>query len=259
MYAPRTRLNGIPCEEVVPTAGVDPGAGVLLYLPGGGFLAGGPGTHRPVADLALVSRAPVVVLAYRRLPETDIAGSVRDCLDAYRALTQRHPAGDITVIGDSAGGFLAFATTSTALRSEWDRPRALVGISPWLDLDCTAKAEAPTAATEAFLPPRVVEAVARWGCGGVIDPALSPLRTDDLAGFPPTLLLASDSEFLCPDAEFMAERLARAGVRHQLHLWHHRLHAFPVIAPRLPESKQAVETIAEFTAAAGSAVEDRVA
>ncbi|WP_157117342.1 alpha/beta hydrolase, partial [Nocardia flavorosea] len=184
-----------------------------------------------------------------------------DCLDAYRALTQRHPAGDITVIGDSAGGFLAFATAVAALRSGWDRPRALVGISPWLDLDCTTKAEAPTATTEAFLPPKVFEAVARWGCGGAIQPALSPLHADDdvLAGLPPTLLLASDSEFLCPDAEAMAERLARAGVRHELHLWHHQIHAFPVVAPRLPESRQAIDTIAAFSAASGTAVDDRVA
>lgn len=208
----RTRVGDIPCEEVVPTAGVDPAAGVLLYLPGGGFLAGGPGTHRRlIADLAVRLRAPILVVAYRRLPATDIAGSVHDCLHVYRELTQRYPAGTITVIGDSAGGFLTFAATLAAVRSGSASPRALVGISPWPDLDCTTKTAAPTAAAEAFLPAQVFDAVALWGCGSTIDPALSPLHADDLGGLPPTLLLASDSEFLCPDAEAMAERLGRAG------------------------------------------------
>ncbi|MEV3963346.1 alpha/beta hydrolase fold domain-containing protein [Nocardia sp. NPDC050193] len=79
---------------------------------------------------------------------------------------------------------------------------------------------------------------------------------DPLGGLPPTLPPASDSEFLCPDAEAMAERLGRAGVRYELHLWHRQLHAFPVIAPRLPESRQAIDTIAAFSTslAAGDAV-----
>lgn len=55
-------------------------------------------------------------VAYRQMPETGADGSTEDCLTAYRwLLAQGVDAAKIVFGGDSAGGFLAFATALRAV------------------------------------------------------------------------------------------------------------------------------------------------
>lgn len=90
--------------------------GVILYLHGGGFFLGGFDTHQHVVvALARRTQLPVVHVEYRQHPDVTVDESVADCLRVYRWMLDQgvEPANTI-VAGDSAGGFLAFATVLAA-------------------------------------------------------------------------------------------------------------------------------------------------
>jgi acetyl esterase/lipase len=79
----------------------------------------------------------------------------------------------------------------------------------------------------------------------VIDPLRSPVNAV-LTGLPPSLLMCAADEVLRHDAELMTERLEAAGVPVDLHIWEGQVHAFPVLAHLLPESRRALDLISEF-------------
>lgn len=237
--------------EIVRAPGVSPdfGRGVILYLHGGGFLCCGLNTHRPVvAALAKRTRLPVLHVGYRQLPDTDINGSVEDCFVAYRWLLDNGARPEGTVFaGDSAGGFLVFATALRAAETKIPGPAGLVGFSPFLDLDCADKLVHANAERDAFAPVAALEAIGRLGAqkDGALDTALSPVN-GNLTGLPPTLLFAAESEVLRCDSELMADRLTAAGVPCRLQIWDGQVHAFPAVAPGLPESRAVLRTVSRF-------------
>ncbi|MGW4366475.1 alpha/beta hydrolase [Nocardia takedensis] len=237
--------------EIVRAAGVGDGfgAGAVLYLHGGGFVAGGTHTHRRfAAELSASTGLPVVQVAYRYLPAATVPESVSDCVAAYRWLLGRGaPPGSVVFAGDSAGGFLTVSTALTVAKAGLPAPGAVVAISPWLDLDLTAKLAHRNADTEAYLPVAAFTRIAQLGCArdGRVDSTLSPVNGDPTT-LPPTMLVACDDEFLRLDSEVMAELLTAAGVPCELHLFYGQIHAFPVVFPYLPESRALTAEIARF-------------
>ncbi|MBC2641431.1 MULTISPECIES: alpha/beta hydrolase [unclassified Rhodococcus (in: high G+C Gram-positive bacteria)] len=248
----KVRLPGFDAE-IVRAPGVSPdlGDGVVLYLHGGGFLCCGLNTHRPVvATIAKLTQLPVMHVGYRQLPDTNISGSVDDCLTAYKWLLENGArAGGTVFAGDSAGGFLVFATALKAREEGVDLPAGLVGLSPLLDLDCADKLVHANAARDVFAPVEALVTIGRLGgeVDGVLDPALSPVN-GVLEGLPPSLLIAAEGEVLRSDSELMAHRLSAAGVPTTLQIWDGQVHAFPALWPGLPESRAVLRRIARFVA-----------
>lgn len=244
----RVRFDGFDAEIVRPANRYRPlQDGAVLYLHGGAFMIGGLETHRPVvAGIAKRTGLAVLSVAYRQYPRTRVDGSVEDCLTAYRwLLRQGVDPGRIVVMGDSAGGFLTFATALRAARRGLPMPAGLVGISPLLDLDVSSVLMHRGPVRDAYLPERSLTGVSRLWTHGPADPALSPMNCD-LSPLPATLLIVAEDEVLRSDAEKFAHRLDRVGVPCRLQLWRGQVHAFPALAPAMPESCEALSTIAGF-------------
>lgn len=222
--------------------------GAILYLHGGGFVLGGFDTHQHVVvALARRTQLPVVHVEYRQHPDVTVDESIADCLRAYRWLLDQgaEPAKTI-VAGDSAGGFLAFATVLAAQAQGVEAPAGVVGISPLLELDNERRSGHPNFAVDRMGIGLVLPMVV--GCVGPKDSdghALSPVN-GVLDTFPPSLIIAAESEALCCDAERMHEVLTDAGRPCTLKIWPGQLHAFPAFLPFLPESREARDSIVEF-------------
>ncbi|MFE3191717.1 alpha/beta hydrolase [Nocardia sp. NPDC059240] len=246
----QVQLKGFRMEIVRP-AGASKSLrdGAVLYMHGGGFFLCGLDTHRPVvASLARRTGLPVVSVEYRQLPETDIAGAVTDCLTAYKwLLAHGAPASRVVFAGDSAGGYMTFATALRARDNGLPVPAGLVGLCPALDLDCTEKRRHPNYHRDALIPLSALESVVKLGAevDGRIDPRLSPVN-NVLAGLPPALLIIAEDEVLRRDSEIMAERLAASGVPATLEIWRGQVHAFMAIFPNMPESRAALAHVARF-------------
>jgi len=226
---------------------------VIVYLHGGAFVVGGRYLHRSLMSrIADQNRATLIAVDYRQLPQHPVSASIADGLDAYRhVLDSGVPASKVLIMGDSAGGYLTFQVALAAEAAGLPMPAGLVALSPLIDFDGTAKVEADSAARCAVFPPNcfdglskvVLRAARRAGEAHALPDA--PSRAA-LHGLPPSLIQASTSEMVHPDAESMASALHTAGVSCELQVWDHQVHVFQAAAGFLPEADQALAEIADF-------------
>ncbi|MEV6624377.1 alpha/beta hydrolase [Amycolatopsis sp. NPDC051106] len=230
--------------ELVRAPAAAAAAPVVLYLHGGGFIAGSARAWRPfVAALSAHIGLPVLSVDYRLVPEHTIGDAIEDALDAYRWLVDRDfPGPGIVLAGDSAGGGLTFAV-ATRLRAEGrPGPGGIAVISPWADLDPGSRAPVP----DPFLTANCIARVTRLCTADGL--MLPPPADTDLRGLPPTLIITGEHDFLRHDSELLARLLGDAGVRVELASWPGQSHAFP-LARGLPEASAALRRLAHFVKA----------
>lgn len=227
----------------------------ILYLHGGAFMTCGLNTHRAlVARLSRTADACVLNVGYRLLPAHRIADAVDDAISGLRWLQRRGYRDDqIVIAGDSAGGYLAFMTALSAVRTDIAKPAGIAAISPLTDTDPSAKIKHRNASKCSMFTRRAFSSFAKYldesqqqarqlGFSGRVE---SPVDAD-LSTMPPVTIHASTDELLLPDAELMAERLGESGVRCDLHLRNGQIHDFPLAADVLPEGRRALHYIGEF-------------
>lgn len=226
----------------------DGGGVAILYLHGGGFLTCGLNTHRVLSlRIAAAAGASVLAVGYRMLPRHPIADSIADCASGYRWLLEKgYPPERIVVAGDSAGGFLTFATALALPELGLRQPAALVALSPLTDLDPSTKLARPEGNACPLIPRSVLVTLADIaGRADGATPTVSPVD-GALAGLPPVLIQVGSTEMLYPDAELMAQRLGAAGVPVTFEVWDRQVHVFQAAADILPEAARAVVRIGEF-------------
>lgn len=227
-----------------------PGAylGTILYLHGGAYTLGSINTHRElVARLSRSTGMRALVINYRLAPEHPYPAALEDATMAYRwLLTQGIEPAQIIIAGDSAGGGLTLATL-LALRATGELlPAGAICISPWTDLACTGECVHEKAPLDKILSPDALAHSAKSYAGGqdLRSPLISPLYAN-LSGLPPMLIQVGTDEILLDDAKRISEKAQIAGVDVTLEIWEGMFHVFQII-PFMPESKKALENIADF-------------
>ncbi|MFZ2511709.1 MAG: alpha/beta hydrolase, partial [Gordonia sp. (in: high G+C Gram-positive bacteria)] len=256
VHVTETELGGVGVEVITPhgdpiaseQAGV-PGSGdALLYLHGGAFLFCGTATHRRLcANLADGLNMPVHSVRYRQLPVAGPGTAVEDAYAAYSALREQLPVGArIVVAGDSAGGFLAAKVCELAALDGIAAPAALVGFSPLLDLDGEI-ADESWSTRDAFQPASTVRRAQQlWDRGPVRVRGERSMLACAPEVFPPTFFTTAAHELVEPHALTFTERLTAHGRVIETHRWRRGMHAFPVLAGLLPESRRAGELAVDF-------------
>lgn len=225
----------------------------LLYLHGGGYLAGSPRTHRAVtARLAATLGVSVFVPDYRLAPEHPFPAALQDTRAAWQALmTWGFRADRLWLAGDSAGGGLALGLMQACRQQGLPLPRAAALFSPWTDLTCTSPALTDNAERCAWFRPQQLRFATRLYAGRAdpADPRLSPLF-GDLSGLPPLVLHVSDTELLRDDSLLLATRARAAGTPVHLEIWHGLPHAWPNFAGLMPEADACLRQTAAMLEAA---------
>ncbi|WP_407441145.1 alpha/beta hydrolase [Rhodococcus sp. (in: high G+C Gram-positive bacteria)] len=259
VHVTETELGGVPAEQIMSPKPVDDPLenATILYFHGGGFIFCGPSTHRQLCvQLALESGAPVYSMDYRQVPVVPIAGSVQDAMSAYEALLRiADDPTRIVVGGDSAGGYLAAKVAEIAARRGLQRPVAVIGYSPLLNLDLDDHDRAYMV-RDAYLPIKALDKLRpRWIGEDAIEGEMNPVDADP-ALFPPMFLCAAEYELTRPDVETMTYRLAQAGRVVETHLWRGQVHAWPVLARALPEAQALITLSIAFARRAVVAMGD---
>ena len=233
-------LGGVPTLEILPRRVT--GEGVILFLHGGGYVAGSPRTHRAMmARLADLSGRRVLMPDYRLAPEHPFPAAFDDALRAARALS-----GTPWVIGgDSAGGGLALAVRA-ALDPD-DAPRGAFAFSPWTDLTLTGQSLDANAERDWLLPAdRAGELVNLvMAEADPSDPRVSPLFAQVGAGAP-VLLQVSETEILRDDTMRLADRLREAGTDVTVETWPDAPHVWQMLDGWVPEAREALRHVAAF-------------
>lgn len=212
----------------------------LLWIHGGGYVLGSADSDDLRAKrFASEGGCTVVSVDYRLAPDTPHPGPVEDCYAALKWLHQ-HAAewgvdpDQIAIGGASAGGGLA-AALGLLTRDRGEIPLIFeLLIYPMLD-DRTAVAEDPHPYTGEFMWTHHANHFG-WSAllgqppgGPDVSPYAAAARADDLAGLPPTYISVGALDLFLEENVAYAQRLIRAGVSTELHVYPGAYHGFNMV------------------------------
>jgi monoterpene epsilon-lactone hydrolase len=240
--------SGIPAEWIVgPDMDTDY---VMLYLHGGGFVAGSIKSHRNLASrIAGASKIRGLIIEYRLAPEHPFPAAVEDATAVYRWLlsVQGIKPENVVLAGDSAGGNLVLACLVQLRNTKVSLPAAAVCLSPCTDLTLTSASLSANAEIDPVITPEEVEfyRINYLEDADPRNPLASPLYAE-LHGLPPLFIQVGTAEILLDDSVRFAKRAKAAEVDVTLDVCPDMIHVFAMLAPVVPESQQAISRIAEF-------------
>jgi acetyl esterase/lipase len=225
-------------------------ARLILYLHGGGYIAGSPESHRALAaKLCKASGAVGLSLSYRLAPEFPFPAGLRDAVDAYRFVTGKGFApSSIVLAGDGAGGGLAFATLLALRNSSLPMPAGCLAMSPWADLSLSGWSIMHNARSEAQLSWELLFLSARHYLKGAnpADIYASPVF-GSFRDFPPIMVHAGSQEILRDDASRIGELAAAANVPVSVEIYDRMQHVFQ--ASSASEAKVSLARLGQFVRA----------
>jgi acetyl esterase/lipase len=243
----RVTANGVPGVRVATPLSRD--GRHILYLHGGAYLFGSPSLYRDfIWRIADATGTRVLCVAYRLAPENPFPAAVDDAVATYRwLLAQGADSRSVAIMGDSAGGGLAFATLLRLRDEAVPLPAASVALSPWTDLTLSSESARRNAEADPMLSVGYARSFAGWYLNGADPrhPQASPLYGNH-TGLPPSLLMVGEDEILHDDAALMADRLRAAGCVAELEVWPRMMHVWPLFARILPEGRAAIARIGAF-------------
>ena len=230
--------GGVPGLLVTPSS-EEPAT--ILYLHGGGHVAGSAFGYRPLAGaLAEQAGTGVVVPDYRLAPEHPFPASVEDAVRAYRWMLGRG-ATRIIVAGDSSGCGLALSLLLSLKQQGLPAPGAVILFCPWVDLAMVSRDRIPHELDD-FRRASVGLYLAGHPAD---DPLVSPL-TADLAGLPSMLVQAATGDPLLEEARELTDHAQDCGVDARFELFPVDTHDFHIFWSFLPEAAQALQQAGRF-------------
>jgi acetyl esterase/lipase len=218
---------------------------VIVYAHGGGCVTGSSASHRKLAaHLAKAAGTRALVPDYRLAPENPFPAQIDDLLAVHRWLREQGYAPEATATaGDSAGGNLSISTVLKLRELGEPLPAAIIGFSPWVDMEVAGETMKTNLESDALVSPQVSDMMAGMYLSGGTE-RTEPLANSlyaDLSGMPPMFMSAGDAETLQDNAEKLVERARNAGVDATVELQPGQQHVYLFMAGR---SKEADETIA---------------
>jgi acetyl esterase len=223
----------------------------LVYFHGGGLVAGTVQTHDSIARaLANSGACRVISVDYRLAPEHPFPAALDDALAAVTHIGA-HPASfgidgaRLGICGDSAGGTLAAATAQAIARIGSPRLALQLLICPILDYSRSTVSRRELASGYLvdqatldhdlmyYVPPGTDPA----------NPRISPLRAEDVAGLPRTLIHTAEFDPLRDEGRDYFERLTRVHSEVSYTCHPGMIHLFYGLGAVIPYARTAFEQI----------------
>lgn len=238
-------VGGIACTEITPRDELN--AGVILYLHGGGYVAGGLDYARGFGSV-IASRCGirVVCAAYRLAPENVFPAALGDVTDVYgHLLSNGYDASSIILCGESAGGGLCYSLCQKLKEKGWTLPAGIIAVSPWSDLSLSGASYRLNEKADPSMTVSRLKYFADCYLYGAAedgknlypksnpdvsddtkrkqDPLVSPLF-GDMQGMPPSLIFVGGDEIMLDDARELHKKLLDSGSASQItergDMWH---------------------------------------
>ena len=244
-------IADVNTDVVVPAQGVssENNHRVLINLHGGAFLWGAhSGGLVEAIPIASIGRIKVLTVDYRQGPEHTFPAASEDVEAVYRALLKHYKPEEIGIYGCSAGGILTAEAVARLITDKLPVPGAIgTFCGSLLDIDGDASYIGPLLNGQGVPEHRLMLADLPYFHGAdprdpLVQPGLSPTL---LAKFPPTLLISGTRDAVLSSVLASQQRLDRAGVQTELHVWEGMWHSF-FSDPELPESQDAYHVIVRF-------------
>ncbi len=202
-----------------------------------------------IAELTKRTGAAVTVPLYRLAPESTYREAFPYLVSVYRDVLRTANPGDVTLMGDSAGGALAIAQPWAFRNADLPAPGRVVAFSPWLDVTATNPEIPLYDAVDPMLSVAGGVQAGLWWAGGddprnpLVSPACAP--EDLLSTVPVTRIYQGTRDVCMADAKVFRDRAVAAGAPVTMKVYPGGFHVFPAF-PRLPESRAVFTDIEKF-------------
>jgi epsilon-lactone hydrolase len=188
----------------------------VLFLHGGCYTFETAAQHWSFLE-SLVHRldCQIDVPLYPLAPEHTAPDVFALLLPLYRRLVEQGPPDSLYLMGDSAGGGLALGLAQSLGTEGLPQPRALVLLSPWVDLALEDEEEiAGLEEHDVMLSAPGLRECGRLyaGAWGIEDPRVSPLR-GDLRGLAPLTIFIGGHDILVPSCRRLRARAEEQGAQ----------------------------------------------
>lgn len=243
-YVERKEIAGLDCVILKGRSGST--ATRILYLHGGAYVEQPILPHWLFLDrINTQSKAIITVPIYPKAPTNTFEEAFYKVFDLYQTLLETTAARNIVIMGDSAGGGLALALAQQITRDRLALPKAVILISPWLDITLRNADITPLETKDPMLNRAHLQYVGRaWvGDGDPHDWRVSPIN-GILEGLPPLTLFVGTHEILLADARKLRILCQRKGVALDYHEYPKMNHDFPLFP--IPEAREAQAKIVDI-------------
>jgi acetyl esterase/lipase len=196
---------------------------VFIFIHGGGWVLGDYPTHRRmVRDLVVLSGFAAVFVNYTRTPDAQYPQAIHEIYAAAKWVAEQGEEFDLNgkklaVVGNSVGGNMTAVTALMAKAKKSPHIRFCIMMWPIVD------AHFDTESYKQYGKDRfLTKSLMMWMYDlYTIDPKqrkepyASPLQatTQQLEGFPPTLIQVAENDILRDEGEAFGRKLEKAGVR----------------------------------------------
>jgi len=223
----------------------------LIYFHGGGLVAGTVATHDPIGRaLANSGACRVVSVDYRLAPEHPFPAALDDALAAVTHIGAHAAEFGIDgmrlgICGDSAGGTLAAATAQTVARIGSPRLALQLLICPILDYSRSTDSKRDLASGYLVDQATLDHDLLHYAPPGTdpANPRISPLRAEDVAGLPRTLIHTAEFDPLRDEGRDYFDRLAREHTEVSYTCHPGMIHLFYGLGAVIPYARTAFEQI----------------
>ncbi len=240
--------GSIKARIYTPTEGTKPFP-VIVYYHGGGWVIATIDTYDGGArSLAMMAKAIVVSVEYRKAPENKFPAAHDDAFAAYK-WAYMHAAsigGDssrMALAGESAGGNLAIATAVAIRDAKLAMPKYVLSVYPIAQPDTMTASYKENAAAKPLNRPMMswfFEKYARTAADRM-DPRID-LVGADLKGLPPVMIINAQIDPLRSDGEMLESKLKAAGVSVQRKVYPGVTHEFFGMGAVVAKAKDAEST-----------------
>ena len=223
----------------------------IVFYHGGGWVSGDLDTHDTLCrEIAYRTARAVLAVDYRLAPEHRFPTAAEDAFDALswfadHASEYGADAGDLAVMGDSAGGNLSAVVCQMARDEGGPKIQKQVLVYPYVDAS-REYASANKFAHAPILTKSSTECMVSYYIRSDADrgDARFSALLGNLDGLPPALIIAAECDPIADHAKVYADALEQHGVPVQYRLFERQIHGFfsiPGIAPRAKEAYAMVE------------------
>ncbi len=235
--------DGVVVYDVAPR-GTQP-AKHVCYLHGGSYTFEITPVHwRFISEMARATPAGFTVPIYELAPEAGADRTVAAMADLVEDLLEERGSGNVTLMGDSAGGGMALAVAQQ-LRDRGRQPSRIVLISPWLDVSLSEPAAMEIEPRDVMLSVAGLRYCGGLYAGGLDpkDPRVSPLF-GKMTGLAPIDLFIGTHDVLYADVPPIVAAAERDGATLRVHEGPRLPHDFPILP--IPEGRPARDAIVEL-------------
>ncbi|WP_088810402.1 MULTISPECIES: alpha/beta hydrolase fold domain-containing protein [unclassified Listeria] len=210
----------------------------IIYLAGGGFILPITSMHYEfIEQIALETGARLVVPNYPLAPDYHVDDVMRFLKEVYL----KYP-GDVSLVGDSAGGAIALSFVQFLKLENLALPKKVVGISPFMNFCLDNPAIFEVEQRDNVVGTTALKEIRTWYANGrdYTDSLVSPFF-GDFSGIPEILILSSTRDITNPDTHLFYER----GLPNVTYYEAGELpHIYPLF--EIPESEEARRLIFEM-------------